>query len=124
METVEIIFRKKCEKNALIIDASLRLHNFIVNSNNADVEARSDIDIQRQDIAMHRVQNPMGAQGIYGGEQEVRFSIQRGRRLQQEVEANTKGKEIRDKLRTDIASDNWVRPATNWYRDQNRTVMR
>ena len=124
METVEIIFRKKCEKNALIIDASLRLHNFIVNSNNADVEARSDIDIHRQDIAMHSAQNPMGAQGIYGGEQEVRFSTQRGRPLQQEVESNMKGKEIRDKLRGDIATGNWVRPATNWYKDHNRTLMR
>ena len=118
------------ETNALIIDASLRLHNFIVNGriqtnlNNADVEIRSDIDIHREDIAMHMAQNPTGAQGIYGGEQEVRFSTQRGRPLQQEVESSMKGKEIRDKLRGDIATGNWVRPATNWYKEQNRTVMR
>jgi hypothetical protein len=117
------------EKNALIIDASLRLHNFIVNSrmqtllHNDDVEARSDIDIHRQDIATHRVQNPMGAHGIYGGEQEVRFNTQRGRPLQQEVEANMKGKEIRDNIKREISTGNWVRPATNWYRDNNRTVM-
>ena len=117
------------EKNALIIDASLRLHNFIVNSrmqtllHNDDVEARSDLDIHRQDIATHRVQNPMGAHGVYGGEEEVRLDTQRGRPLQQEVEANMKGKENRDNIKREISTGNWVRPATNWYRDQNRTVM-
>ena len=68
---------------------------------NADVEAMSDLDIHRQDIATHRVQNPMGAHGIYGGEQEVRFNMQRGRLLQQEVEANMKGKEIRNNIKED-----------------------
>ena len=77
MKTIEF----SLEKNALIIDASLRLHNFNVNSRMQIVqnnEVMSDLDIHRQDITTHRVQNPRGACGIYGGNRRFTSILKEG----------------------------------------------
>jgi hypothetical protein len=63
---------------------------------------KSDFEIHRQDIDRHRVVDPSGAHGIYGAEEEVRFDIHRGRPLQQEIDANSLGKEKRDTIKSEI----------------------
>ena len=117
------------ERNATVIDAALRLHNFIIDSRLeqtgevSNAPEKSDFDIHRQDIDRHRVADPSGAHGIYGAEEEVRFDIHRGRPLQQEIDANLMGKQKRDMIKSEIMTGNWVRPATNWYKEENRVVM-
>ena len=77
----------------------------------------------REDIARTRAEDPNGAHGVYGGEAETRFDVRRGRPLLQETEANITGKEMRDNIRDEISMGRWVRPSSNWFREENRTIM-
>ena len=112
-------------RNAMVIDACLRLHNFIVDFRLKEIEDSeynnniSDLNLYREDIVHSRTSDPNGAQGVYGGEAERRFEIRRGRPLLQETEANIAGKEVRDKIRDEIAMGSWVRPSSNWFREDN-----
>ena len=116
-------------RNARVIDACLRLHNFIVdyrlqNLGNGVLNPHlSDLNLHREDIARARAEDPNGAHGVYGGEAERRFEVRRGRPLLQETEANIAGKQTRDSIRDEISMGNWVRPSSNWYREDNRTIM-
>jgi hypothetical protein len=116
-------------RNARVIDACLRLHNFIVdyrlqNSGNGVSDHHlSELNMHREDIARARAEDPNGAHGVYGGEAERRFEVRRGRPLLQETEANNAGKQTRDGIRDEISMGSWVRPSSNWYREDNRTIM-
>ena len=77
------------------------------------------MDLYREDIVQSKTRDPNGAHGIYGGEAEKLFEDSRGRQLLQETEVNITGEEARDRIQDEIAMGSWVRPSSNWFREDN-----
>ena len=114
--------------NCRIIDACMRFHNFIVDHrcdrNNMD---SVDMDIFNEDARRYFAVHPCEEQGVFGGEDDVRRGengnlLSGGRPTSMEVNSREIGKEWRDKHRDEIARRRLVRPQSNWYRCNNRSV--
>ena len=116
-------------RNAKIIDACLRLHNFIVEDRLANQSLNSinqgvnDNEMFLDDIAREQTDTPDNATGVFGGEEEMVFDNRRGRPVLEDTESNTGGKIIRERLRREIEDGDWVRPRANWFRERNRVMM-
>lgn len=116
--------------NIKVVDATMRLHNFIVDyrlahqvrSGMDELEISLFTDDCRRFLA---TEMNVGSFGVAGGENEVRRdsegNISRGGRPRRhDVELTNMGRRIRDALRDKIKSGGHVRPPTNWFRDNNR----
>jgi hypothetical protein len=117
------------EVNCKIIDACMRLHNFIVEHRNEDESIfRKTIDFEifdddcRRFYAVNAFENN---EGVYGGEEDVRRNsngdiMRGGQPTQCELTCADVGRKWRDQHRNEISRQGLVRPNKNWYRINNR----
>ncbi|KAL7545061.1 hypothetical protein ACHAWF_014107 [Thalassiosira exigua] len=118
--------------NINVIDACMRLHNFIVDYREAtrvisDVE-EIDRAIFDDDCRRYLANHPdMDEFGVFGGEEDDRLDENGnqhigGRPTKNEEESRKHGKTVRQALCDQIAAKKLVRPPSNWYRANNRIV--
>lgn len=116
--------------NIKVVDATMRLHNFIVDYRLAHQVLSGMDELERSlfDDDCRRflaTETNVGSFGVAGGEQEVRRdadgNVSRGGRPRKlDSQLTDMGKRIRNALRDKIRSGGHVRPPTNWFRDNNR----
>ena len=118
--------------NCKIVDACMRLHNFIVDFRE-EMEPSStrgvslDREIFNEDCRRFlAAQSGVGA-GVHGGEEDIRRDadgnpLTGGRPTNVEVSTTQEGRAIRDSLRDYLAAEGAERPASNWYRSNNRVL--
>jgi hypothetical protein len=117
------------ERNVQIIDATMRLHNFIVDHRPGNEQSIDIIDRAIFDDDCRRVfHDSLSEEGVHGGELEVRLDangdqLRGGRPPRLEIELSELGKRWRDINRNEITRKRLVRPRTNWYRDRNRLLI-
>jgi hypothetical protein len=120
--------RFSLKNNCRIIDACLRLHNYIV-----DFRERTSIDESgyERDIFDDDCRRFLAGNsdftpgGIHGGEEEIQrdanFEPSRGGRpTRSETLSESVGRSARDSLRDSITRQRLIRPLSNWYRSHNR----
>jgi len=120
--------------NCKIIDACMRLHNFIVDfrETNLCVTESTALDREvfdddcRRYLATHLEQYEDGVYdgGVYGGEHDIRhdndFSPLQGEHPKgKEFDSEVVGRRWRDDVRAEISRRGLIRPHTNWYRSNN-----
>ena len=115
-------------RNNQIIDACMRLHNFIVDHRPSTLSLDNfDRDLFEDECRRFFHENPMD-EGVYGGESDCCLDangnpLRGGRRPRIEVTLAEMGKNWRDEHRDEIARRGLSRPRSNWYRDRNRVVQ-
>ena len=122
----------KLKNSIQVIDACLRLHNFILSYresqnrvNGIDLLERS---VFTEDTRRFISTNPDSYFGVYGGEDEVALDenglvpTMRERIRNEEVTSRRCGIVIRDTISSDIERRNLMRPRMNWFRVDNRVV--
>ena len=112
--------------NSRIIDACLRLHNFIVDfreeTSSATLEHSLSDEDCRQFLAVHpECRNT----GVFGGEDEEKRDengdrLVGGRPPKREQASKAYGKQLRVMLRDEYSRQGLERPPTNWYKENNR----
>ena len=114
--------------NCMIIDACMRLHNFIVDSRNDESFGTSlDREVFDDDCRRFFAINAfVDDDGVRGGEDDVRRdeegnTVRGGRSSRVEAQSTMLGKRWRDMHRDEITRQRLVRPRSNWYRVNNRT---
>jgi hypothetical protein len=122
------------ELNCKVIDACMRLHNFIVDFREAEQNTSASMEIDRvvfDDDCRRFLATILESGdevfdgGVHGGEQEIRRNndfetSQGGRPKRNEAESEQVGRRFRDSIRDEIKRQRLVRPQTNWYRINNR----
>jgi hypothetical protein len=117
--------------NTQVIDACMRLHNFIVDFREEHEPSSTGISAVDKNVFTEDCrrfmagQSGVGRVGVHGGEREVRRNedgtvFQGGRPSQIESQTTKEGKDFRDRLRDFISYEGGVRPRSNWYRENNR----
>ena len=112
--------------NCKVIDACLRLHNYIVDHREElgmDIIDKSVFDDECRRV--FAISPEM--EGVFGGEADVRRDLngnvsRGGRPSTSEGESTAVGKEWRDMHRDQIERRGHVRPRVNWFRDRNRCL--
>ena len=121
--------RFSLKHNVKVIDACMRLHNFIVDFREArrsvfDSAERPVFDDDcRRFLAIH----PEVDFGVHGGEQDIRLGADGsrligGRPTKDDSNSTDHGKNLRNMLREFITDQRLQRPRTNWYRENNRVM--
>ena len=116
------------DMNCNIIDACMRVHNFIVNNREEGIGIDSvDKDVFDDDARRFFAVHPDEDEGIYGSEEDNRLdengNVQRGGRPRRyEASSTETGKMWRDRHRIEIAILGLERPRSNWFRERNRLV--
>ena len=117
------------DMNCRVIDACMRLHNFIVENRGDSAYSMDavDSDIFNDDARRYFAVHPNEEEGVFGGESDARRSkngniLSGGRPTLSDVNSRDVGKEWRDKHRDEIRRRRLVRPVSNWYRVHNRSV--
>lgn len=111
--------------NNKIIDACMRLHNFIIDRRTDAFSEAMDRDIFDDDCRRFFAVNPfVDGMGIHGGEEDVRRDAAGnislgGRPNRAEANSTEYGRQWRDAHRDDITRQGLCRPRTNWYREDN-----
>jgi hypothetical protein len=115
--------------NCKIIDACMRLHNFIVDHRENrctfdTIDRRIFDEDNRRFFASNIVFDGMG---VDGGEEDIRLDmngniLRGGRPSSEETTSSGLGKMWRNAVRDEISRQGLVRPVTNWYRVNNRMV--
>ena len=114
--------------NCTVIDACMRLHNFIVDNRNEGCEMDPvDRQVFDDDARRYFSVHPNNEEGVHGGEDDVRRDengniLRGGRPPTSEALSTETGKVWRDKHRDEIARRGLARPISNWYRERNRIV--
>jgi hypothetical protein len=103
--------------NSQIIDACLRLHNFIIENSNVNFMDSIDKEVFDEECRRFFSIHPDIAEGVDGGDMN---DSRPGRPTRQEANAASVGRDWRDLIRDDIARQGLSRPRTNWYRENNR----
>eukprot|EP00956_Cyclotella_meneghiniana_P038218 scaffold150376_cov62-Cyclotella_meneghiniana.AAC.2 len=91
------------------------------------MDGESDIGIFDEECRRYLAGNPCETIQIHGGELDDRLDangnrLMGGRPSNEETAATSYGRSLRDRLCSDIAAQQLVRPATNWWRDKNNLV--
>ena len=112
--------------NVAVIDAALRLHNFIVDFRE-EFETTEPTNFEKtifdDECLRYLTANPEAVVGVYGGDEEERFD-DIGRPTNAESNSRSMGKAWRNKLRDAILLKGLRRPLANWFRnDCNRITM-
>ena len=117
--------------NTLVIDACMRVHNFIVETrNDGDDSDYIDRDIFDDDCRRFFAVNPfVNNEGVHGGEEDIRRDedgnpLRGGRPSRAETQSTQVGQSWRDRHRDRISAQGLVRPRSNWYRVNNRVFER
>ena len=115
--------------NCQIIDACMRLHNFIVEKRGDTLFSESlDFEVFDDDARWFFAIHPfLDHEGVYGGEDDVRRGedggiFRGGRPDQNETSSSNYGRSLRDSHRDEIGRQGLIRPPSNWYRSNNRTL--
>ena len=113
--------------NCNIIDACLRLHNFIVDFRENTCGRDNDMYIFDEECRRFLAGNPCESVQVNGGELDDRLDengnkLVGGRPTNEETAATAYGKLLRDRLCGEIVTQQFVRPATNWWRDKNNLI--
>ena len=108
--------------NTQVIDACLRLHNFIVDFREENQELTAmqllEKEVFQEDSIRFLSLNPdLQNNGVIGAEQETQLG---GRPTNNDVLCRTTGVDIRNTMKTRIEQQRFVRPPANWYRENNR----
>ena len=115
--------RFSLKNNIKIIDACMRLHNFIVDFREAIfLSTMSPIDRDVFDEDCRRflaVQSGVVRPGVHSGEEEVRLG---GRPSTVEQVTSEEGRALRKKVCEHVADQDCTRPPANWYRQSNRVL--
>ena len=113
--------------NIRVIDACMRLHNFIVDYREANgADNNADKSIFDEDCRRFlATQSNVRSVGVHGGEDEIRLDANGnpclgGRPTNIEAETTREGKTIREKIKAYITREERTRPQSNWYRENNR----
>jgi len=113
--------------NVAVIDAALRLHNFIVDFREKyeKESATFEQSLFDDDCLWFLTANPEMIVGVFGGEEERRFD-NIGRPTNADAHAKSMGKVWRDKLRDAMQAKGLIRPMANWFRNNvtNRIAIR
>ena len=118
--------RFSLKHNVNVIDACMRLHNFIVDWREGEHCRSSDVD--EKDIFDDDHRRFMAAFpevemiGVHGGEEEEREG--RGRPTNLDRELTAFGRTVRQTLCDDVESKKLVRPRVNWFRENHRVLSR
>jgi|EP00979_Chaetoceros_neogracilis_P009196 hypothetical protein len=126
--------RFKLKQNIQIIDACLRLHNFIVDYREAQKQPTALDELERtvfgNDCARFYAVNPrLEHYGIVGGEDEIRRNAEgaeidgRGRPFADETDSRDSGIQLRNDLRDEIKRRGYDRPRINWFRGENNRTL-
>ena len=105
----------------------MRLHNFIVDFRE-EAYAGQDNSLFDEDCRRFLAVHPdLETTGVFGGEDEEKRDEQGnrlvgGRPKRDELMSRKHGISQRDMLRDEISRRRLVRPATNWYKDNNRVL--
>ena len=105
-----------------IIDACFRLHNFIVDYREDNLQTTPLQQLEKvvfeDDYKNFLVSHPdISNYGIMDGHDELQ---QRGRPTVDETESRKVGLEIRNEIVSEVEKNNYTRPKPNWYRNNNR----
>jgi len=106
--------------NCTIIDAGLRLHNFIVNHREEELlvgsgmSANEERNLFSSECIAYMTVNPTAVFGVFGGKEEERGDTTVGRPDQWKLA----GKRLRDALRDRPHEANIRRPLANWFRSR------
>jgi hypothetical protein len=120
------------EHNTRIIDACLRLHNFIIDfreetgADSGQERSVFDEDSRRYHAAQVGIGGDGG--GVFGGEDEEKRDangnkLLGGRPFKREIESRAVGTEHREKLRQEMFRRGWVQPPSNYFRENNRVHL-
>lgn len=114
----------RLKHNVNIIDACMRLHNFIVDWREVNISADVD-DVDRQifeeDHKRFMSAYPtFDAAGVHGGEEERTNA--RGRSTNFTKEITEFGRKVRQIICDNIKAKRLVRPQCNWFRVNNRVL--
>jgi len=110
------------EYKTQIIDSCIRLHNFIVDFCERKQEPTPLQQMEREVFEDETerflaVNRDLINYGVFGGEQETQAG---GRPSRDDVSSRRIGVAIRCALKTLIERNRFIRPATNWFRKNNR----
>ena len=108
--------------NTQVIDACLRLHNFIVDFREENQELTAmkilEKEVFQEDSIQFLSLNPdLQHNGVIGAKQETQPG---GRPTNNDVLCRSTGVDIRNTMKTRIEQQRFVRPPANWYRENNR----
>ena len=108
--------------NIQIIDACLRLHNFIVDfrEDNRQRTALEELDkvVFEDDCRRFRAVNlDLENYGVFGGDDEPQI---RGRPTNNESISRKAGFDIRSGITSEVKRNKYTRPKANWFRENNR----
>ena len=109
-------------RNIQIIDACMRLHNFIIDHRPSSLSLDNiDRDVFDDECRRFFYENP-AEEGVFGGESDPRLDARGGRPLRIDTTLAELGRNWRDENRDDIARQGLSRPPSNWFRDRNRLI--
>ena len=123
--------RFSLKHNVNVIDACMRLHNFIVDwreekaaASSSDMEMSIFDEDHRRFMAVYPSIDNIG---VHGGEEDVRLDangnrLSGGRPSKLVTEVRKLGCNIRQTLCDDIARKKLIRPPVNWFRSNNRVL--
>jgi len=123
----------RLKHNVNVIDACMRLHNFIVDwreekSATAMLSVETERSIFDEDHRRFMAAYPdFDDCGVHGGEEDIRLDsngnpLAGGRPSSLSKEVTDLGRNVRQELCNDIARKKLVRPRINWFRDCNRVL--
>ena len=112
------------KNNIQIIDACLRLHNFIVDfrEDNRQRTAVEELDkvVFEDDCQRFRAVNPdLEDYGVFGGHYKPQA---RGRPTNNESVSRKAGLDIRNAVTSEVKRNNYTQPKANWFRENNRLL--
>ena len=110
--------------NVQIIDACLRLHNFIVDYREDNKEVTASISLERMVFKddydrFLSLNQPMNNYGVHNDNELNQLA---GRPTTAESQSQQKGIDIRNDIASTVKENNYKRPKSNWYRDNNHIV--
>jgi hypothetical protein len=113
--------------NVNIIDACMRLHNFIVDFRQQTSYNNDDMDLFDEECRLFLTVNPDESVEIQGDEMDYRLDADGnmfagGRPTNEDAASTQYGKQFRDVICKEIARQKFSRQKTNWYRDTNNLV--
>ncbi|KAL7506494.1 hypothetical protein ACHAXN_009688 [Cyclotella atomus] len=115
----------RLKHNVNIIDACMRLHNFIVDWREGEHFKSSEVDERTIFFEDHRrfmaAYPDLEVVGVHGGEEEERRN--RGRPTNVDKAIRDLGLSVRQSLCDDVAARKLVRPELNWFRRENNRVL-
>ena len=117
------------QHNCRVIDACMRMHNFIVDFHDATKPDIIEKDVFDNDCQQFLATNPgLDEGGVHGEEEDICQDVNGARSVGKrpvadDSNATVHRKAWRDSLRNEIAWQKFVCPRSNWFRENNHIVV-